>query len=94
MPLPASAVAVPVERGRNRRRHISPEAGHALEKLGHAIEYLADEFIHAGGSLSAHNAQVEAVQLLMAVNRQIYFACPAVPSLSERLRGWLRMRTA
>ena len=28
-----------------------------------------------------HDGQVEAVQLLMAMNRQIYLACPEVPSL-------------
>ncbi len=80
--------------GRARRRRISPEAGRALEILGHAIEYLSDEFAHAGGSLSAHNAQVEAVQLLMAVNRQIYFACPEVPSIGDRWRAMLHLRTA
>jgi hypothetical protein len=66
--------------------------GRALEILGHAIEYLSDEFAHAGGSLSAHNAQVEAVQLLMAVNRQIYFECPEAPSMGERWRAMLRGR--
>ena len=77
-----------------RRRRISPEAGRALEILGHAIEYLTDEFVHAGGSFSAHDGQVEAVQLLMAMNRQIYFACPEVPSFGERWRSLLRLRTA
>ncbi len=77
-----------------RRRRISPEAGHALEILGHAIEYLTDEFVHAGGSSSTRNGQVDAVQLLMAVNRQIYFSCPEVPSLVERWRSWLRLRAA
>jgi hypothetical protein len=78
--------------GRAHRRRIAPQAGHALEILGHAIEYLSDEFAHAGGSLSAHNAQVEAVQLLMAANRQVYFACPEIPSLSERWRALLHGR--
>ncbi len=77
-----------------RRRRISPEAGHALEILGHAIEYLTDEFVHAGGWFSAHDGQVDAVQLLMAANRQIYFSCPEVPSLGERWRSLLHLRTA
>ncbi len=77
-----------------RRRSISPEAGRALEILGHAIEYLADEFAHAGGSFSAHDARLDAMQLLMAVNRQIYFACPEVPTIGERLRALLHWRTA
>ena len=82
------------EGGRARRRRISPEAGHALETLGHAIEYLSDEFVHSGGALTAHDGQVEAVQLLMGINRQIYFDCPIVPSLGERCRALLRMPTA
>jgi hypothetical protein len=77
-----------------RRRRISPEAGHALEILGHAIEYLTDEFICAGGSLSPHDGQVEAVQLLMSLNREIYFGCPEVPTFGDRFRALLHLRTA
>jgi hypothetical protein len=75
-----------------RRRHITPQAGHALEILGHAIEYLTDEFVHEGGSLSAHDARIQAVQLLMALNRQVYFECPEVPSFAERCRSLLGFR--
>ncbi len=89
-PIPASIPAPLVNQSHIHRRRIAPQPGHALEILGHAIEYLSDEFAHAGGSLSAHNAQVEAVQLLMAANRQVYFACPEIPSLSERWRALLR----
>ncbi len=94
--LPGSAaISAPLtNQGHKHRRRIAPEAGHALEILGHAIEYLSDEFVHAGGSLSAHNAQVEAVQMLMAVNRQIYFACPEIPSMGERWRAMLHGKTA
>ena len=94
--LPASAAshASLADRGRSHRRRIAPEAGRALEILGHAIEYLSDEFVHAGGSLSAHNAQVEAVQLLMAINRKIYFACPEAPTMGERWRALLRREAA
>jgi len=93
-PIPAILANIPREGGRARRRRISPEAGHALEILGHAIEYLTDEFVHAGGSLSAHSTQVEAVQLLMAINRQVYFECPEVPGMGERCRAMLRIHTA
>ncbi len=90
-----TAAAAPVAgRGVVRSRRISPEAGRALEILGHAIEYLTDEFVYAGGSFSARDPQVEAVQLLMSLNREIYFGCPEVPSFSERLRALLRPRTA
>ena len=91
---PDSSPVASIGAGVLHRRRISPEVGHALEILGHAIEYLTDEFVHAGGSFSARDGQVEAVQLLMAVNRQIYFACQEVPSLGERWRSLLHVRTA
>jgi hypothetical protein len=77
-----------------RRRVISPEAGRALEVLGHAIEYLADEYVHRGISISAYDGDVEAMQLLMSLNRQIYFECPEAPSMADRWRALLRPRTA
>jgi len=74
----------------NRRRRITPQAGHALEILGHAIEYLTDD--NAG--MTPRNGQLEAVQLLMAVNRQIYYECPEVQTVGERLRAALHLRAA
>ena len=74
-PIPAPAPVIAIPATRNRRRSISPQAGHALEKLGHAIEYLTDEFVHRSGSLSASDPDLQAVQLLMALNRQVYFEC-------------------
>jgi hypothetical protein len=75
-----------------RRRHITREAGHALEILGHAIEYLTDEYVHEGGALSAEDSRIMAVQLLMALNRKVYFECPEVPSFAERCRSMLGLR--
>ena len=80
--------------GAKRRRRISPEAGRALEILGHAIEYLTDEYIYRGGSFSARDDEVEAIQTLMGINRQIYFACPEVPTMAERWRSLLRFHAA
>ena len=76
------------------KRRIGPEAGRALEKLGHAIEYLTDEYVHSGGSLAARDPRLEAVQLLISINRKIYFSCPAVQGPLERIRAWLRVRGA
>jgi hypothetical protein len=76
-----------------QRRQITPQAGKALEKLSHAIEYLTDEFVQSGASFSATNSQLEAVQMLMALNRRVYFECPEVPTIGERLRGILRRAT-
>jgi len=93
--IPRSATAVPaITAGINKRRRISPQAGRALEILGHAIEYLTDEFVHQGGTFSRENGQLQAVQLLMALNRQIYFECPEVPALSERILSFLHLHTA
>jgi hypothetical protein len=77
---------------RSVRRRTTPEAGFALEILGHAIEYLADEYVHEMGLLpSVHSSdpRVEAIQLLMAANRQVYFACPLARSLYQRMVGRL-----
>ena len=78
----------------NRLRRITPQAGRALEILGHAIEYLTDEFVHRGGDMSPRNAQLEAVQLLMGLNRQVYFECPEVITLGDRLRSMLHLHAA
>ena len=78
----------------NRRRRITPRAGHALEILGHAIEYLTDEFIHNGAQMSPGNGELEAVQLLMALNRQVYFECPEVLTVVDRLRSAFHLRAA
>jgi hypothetical protein len=77
---------------RSVRRRTTPEAGFALEILGHAIEYLADEYVHEAGllpSMHSGDPRVEAIQLLMAANRQVYFACPLAPSLYQRVVGHL-----
>jgi hypothetical protein len=76
---------------RSISRRITPEAGFALEKLGHAIEYLADEYVHEVGRLpvasresSCIDPQVQAMQMLMAANREVYYACPVVTPLYQR----------
>jgi hypothetical protein len=92
--IPATVPAASIPRTQAvRRRHITPQAGHALEALGHAIEYLTDEFVHNGGGLCANNGQLDAVQILMALNRQVYFECPEVPTLGQRFRGLFGKRT-
>lgn len=78
------APVIPSPRQVVRRRQISPDAGRALEILGHAIEYLTDEFVLAGDTLSPRNGQLEAVQILMSRNRQVYYSCPELPTLTER----------
>ena len=84
-----SATAFPSQATRVRRR-ITPEAGHALEKLGHAIEYLTDEFMNEEGQPPfRRDGRLEAIELLMAVNRSIYHDCPEVPSFRARFSAFL-----
>lgn len=86
MPLP------PVRSGRQRR--IDPVSGRALEILGHAIDYLTDEMVYQGQSTCTNDGRLEAVQLLMAVNRQVYYQCPEVLTFAERFRSLLHLRSA
>lgn len=93
-PVAVSTPAVPSPApSSNRRRRIDPQSGRALEILGHAIEYLADELIQSRELVSANNARVEAIQLLMALNRKIYFECPKVLTLTDRFRAFLHLRS-
>lgn len=74
-------------------RQIDPEAGHALEILGHAIEYLIDsatDRIIKGASIDDELGTLAAADILKALNREIYFACPPRLSLRSRFLNWLR----
>lgn len=77
-----------------RRRRISPQAGQALEILGHAIDYLIDEYVYSGGTFTQRDSQIEAIHLLVTLNRQVYFECPKVPTLMERFRALLHLPAA
>ena len=73
-----------------KRRQISPPAGCALEILGHAIEYLTDQYVHERERFSACDPEVEAIQLLMSLNRQVYYECPVIPTFAERCHAFFR----
>lgn len=75
---------------RNVQRHIGPKSARALAVLGHAIEHLTDEFGQEDASIAAKKPRIEAVRLLMDLNRQIYFECPEMPSLDERWHTFVR----
>jgi len=81
-----------------RRRRVSPEAGRAIEMLGHAIEYLADEFSlecrTRGVAEARKHGSVVAIELLMEKNREVYFSCPVQLTIFERMRGALRLQKA
>lgn len=71
-------------------RRISPEAGKALEILGHAVDYLTDEFVHEHRDLIKDKGRVDAIQRLMLLNRQIYYSCPENSSFSQRFGGMVQ----
>jgi hypothetical protein len=89
--LRADAPAAPTAPPRShRRRRIDRESGRALEILSHAIEYLKDEHAYHGGGVASSESEVQAMQLLMAVNREIYTACPEILTFEERCAAFMR----
>jgi hypothetical protein len=74
------------------RRRLSPEGGRALETLGHAIEYLADEYAadpKGKGPLGNADPRIEAIQVLKALNRAVYFSGAELEPFYRRMRRWL-----
>ena len=69
-----------------RRRRVSTDAARGLEKLGHAIEYLADEFVYDGELNHNSRNRLDAIQLLMGLHRRVYSECAEAPSLLDRCR--------
>jgi hypothetical protein len=74
----------------SHRRKITPEVGRGLEKLGHALEYLTDEFVHDGCEVERDYGRLQAIQLLASLNRQLYFSCEVEPSFTERVLCFVR----
>ncbi len=74
------------------RRRLSPEGGRALEILGHAIEYLADEYANdlaEKGPLGSADPRVAAIQILKGLNRAIYYSATEMPPALHRVKRWL-----
>jgi hypothetical protein len=74
------------------RRQLSPEEGRAIEILGHAIEYLADEYCadaQPKGRLGNADPRIEAIQTLKAVNRSIYYSAAEVQPALTRMKRWV-----
>jgi hypothetical protein len=74
------------------RRRLSPEGGRALEILGHAIEYLADEYANDladKGRLGSTDPRVAAIQILKELNRAIYYSGTEVQPALGRMKRWL-----
>ena len=86
----ATASVMPTHRlPSTRRRRIDRQPGRALEILSHAIEYLVDEYRYHGIPLAEGEGHLHPVQLLAALNREIYAACPQIPTFAERCTAWM-----
>ena len=74
------------------RRQLSPEEGRAIEILGHAIEYLADEYCadsQPKGRLGNADPRIEAIQMLKALNRSIYYSAAEAEPAFTRMKRWV-----
>ena len=73
-------------------RRLSRESAQGLEILGHAIEYLADEYAvdpADKGPLGNADPRIAAIQMLKALNRTVYFSGAEVQPVWQRIRLWL-----
>ena len=68
----------------------SQRAQRGRKTLGHAIEYLTYDLEGPGKSSLDRNARLQAVKILMALNREIYLECEAAPKLGMRCLSWIR----
>jgi hypothetical protein len=78
------------------RRRLSRESAQGLEILGHAIEYLADEYaldLADKGPLGNADPRIAAIQTLKSLNRVIYFSGAEVQPVWQRIRQWFLRST-
>jgi hypothetical protein len=76
---------------RAERRRLGREEGQALERLGHAVEYLIDSRMFLT-HVPYTNAEEEAVQILMKMNRLVFESCPEIVTMRRRVSdGLLRL---
>jgi hypothetical protein len=70
------------------RRRPTMSQGQALEKLGRAIEYLYDSQVYQNsGDLTADD--VQAVQTLMRLSREVFVECREVVPADCGVKHWL-----
>ena len=73
------------------RRRGSSEQGHALETLGHAVEYLVDSRMLCSDPHTAAGER-EAIEILMRLNRAVFSECPEIVPFGCRIRQWFAAR--
>jgi hypothetical protein len=88
-PLPALAASSREQTtSRVLRRQPSMTQGQALEKLGRAIEYLYDSQVYQKGCELTQD-DVEAVQTLMRLSREVFLQCREVVPMRRGIKQWL-----
>jgi hypothetical protein len=75
------------------RRRGTLVQGHALESLGHAVEYLVDSRMWQRGEFD-EKSHDEAVQVLMQLSRAVFAECPEVVPFGQRFRDWVNDRVS
>lgn len=90
-PAPPAGLTLAPRSPASVRRHLTRESARGLEILGHAIEYLADEYAidpASKGRLGNADSRIEAIQVLKALNREIYFSGAVAQPPLRRIRRW------
>lgn len=77
-----------------RHRRVGWRAKRTLRILRGAIEYLANESDPDDALVDLKNDRIEAIRMLMALNHEIYFACPIAPTLADRCRAFMHPELA
>lgn len=70
------------------RPYSTIQALQATRILGHAIEYLTNQFVDEYASYAQIPERMQAIQILMALNRKVYSECPSAPSFFQWLRSF------
>lgn len=70
------------------RRRPTQTQGQALEKLGHAIEYLMDSRMALTDEPST-KADADALEILMRLNRWVFSECEEIVPVGRRLKAWV-----
>lgn len=68
----------------HRRRSVTRESGRGLEITAHAIESLvATEYMDVWPY--SRESRLEAIELLKRANQEIYYSCPVIVPLGDRI---------
>ena len=86
---PTHVVLKRVERSRYIRRRGSAAQGRALERLGHAVEYLVDSGMFLRDERNRRDEDA-AIQILMRLSRAVFAECPEIVPVGQRLGNWAR----